>query len=92
MVELLKQKQYSPMHVYDQVLSIYAGTQGHLDNVPISEVPVWEAAMVSYINTHHKDVRDSIASASKLTKEGDETTEKLEAALEAFKAQYSSAS
>ena len=38
MVELLKQAQYQPMHVIDQVLSIYAGTRGHLDEVPVKDV------------------------------------------------------
>ncbi|MCU0979578.1 MAG: F0F1 ATP synthase subunit alpha, partial [Pirellulaceae bacterium] len=42
MVELLKQPQYKPMHVVDQVLSIYAGTKGHLDDVPINDVRAWE--------------------------------------------------
>ncbi len=89
MVELLKQKQYSPMHILDQVISIYAGTQGHLDEVPIKEVPVFEEALVSFIKMKYADLRESLASAKKLTKDGDETTEKLEAAITEFKGQYS---
>ena len=43
MVELLKQPQYQPMDVVDQVMSIYAGTEGYLDDVPVKEVSRWEA-------------------------------------------------
>ncbi len=43
MVELLKQPQYQPMDVVDQVMSIYAGSEGFLDDVPVKEVSRWEA-------------------------------------------------
>ncbi len=46
MVELLKQPQYKPMNAIDQVMSIYAGTQGHLDDVPRADVPRWETAFL----------------------------------------------
>ena len=42
MVEILKQPQFKPMHVVDQVMIIYAGTKGYLDKVPIKQVPAWE--------------------------------------------------
>ncbi len=49
MVELLKQGQYQPMDVVDQVLSIYAGTQGHLDKVPRNEVAAWEKEFLTFM-------------------------------------------
>ena len=50
MVELLKQPQYQPMHVIDQVLSIYAGTRGYLDEVPVSEVGTWERDFLQFMH------------------------------------------
>ncbi|MCY2989083.1 MAG: F0F1 ATP synthase subunit alpha [Planctomycetota bacterium] len=50
MVELLKQPQYQPMHVIDQVLSIYAGTRGYLDQVPVSEVSGWERDFLQFMH------------------------------------------
>ena len=47
MVELLKQPQYQPMNVVDQVMSIYAGTEGFLDDVPVKEVQRWEAEFLA---------------------------------------------
>ena len=49
MVELLKQPQYRPMNAIDQVMSIYAGTQGHLDDVPRADVSRWETAFLNFI-------------------------------------------
>ena len=51
MVELLKQPQYKPMHVIDQVLSIYAGTRGYLDDVPVDQVPQWEREFLEFMQT-----------------------------------------
>ena len=45
MVEILKQPQFKPMHVVDQVMIIYAGTKGYLDKVPIKQVSKWEDAV-----------------------------------------------
>ena len=47
MVELLKQPQYQPMDVVDQVMSIYAGSEGYLDEVPVKEVQRWEAEFLA---------------------------------------------
>jgi len=49
MTELLKQGLYRPMHVTDQVLSIYAGSRGFLDNVAVSEVAVWLEGMLKFV-------------------------------------------
>ena len=49
MTELLKQGLYNPMPVIDQVLSIYAGTHGHLDKVPLKEVHDWESRFLQFV-------------------------------------------
>ena len=85
MVELLKQPQYRPMHVLDQVLSIFAGTRGFLDDVPIKEVSAWEAAMLQYIHDQRGDILHHLEEQNDLN---DEMVEKISAALREFKAQY----
>src|SRR6185295_12282104 len=48
MVEVLKQAQYTPLTVEKQILAIYAGTQGHLDDVPVDAIPAFEQALYQY--------------------------------------------
>lgn len=66
MVELLKQGQYKPMPVADQVLSIYAGVNGFLDDVPVDKVQQFEADLLHYIAQNHQDIRKEVASISKI--------------------------
>ncbi len=67
MVELLKQPQYRPMDVIDQVLSIFAGTQGHLDDVPRTDVSRWEAAFLTFIKERKSGLRAELAREQKMT-------------------------
>ncbi len=60
LVELLKQGQYVPMNVADQVIMIYAGTQGHLDKLPVDKVREFEAKLLEHINASHKHMLDEI--------------------------------
>lgn len=60
LVELLKQGQYVPMNVADQVIMIYAGTQGHLDKLPVDQVRSFEVKLLEHINTSHKNMLDEI--------------------------------
>jgi F-type H+-transporting ATPase subunit alpha len=87
MVELLKQPQYQPVHVVDQVMSIYAGTQGFLDDVPVREVSRWEAEFLRFMRDQKSEVRNGIERERKVTPE---IEEKLKAALHEFKAAYRS--
>ncbi len=66
MVELLKQGQYKPMPVADQVLSIYAGVNGFLDDVPVDKVQQFEADLLHYIQQHHPELKKEIVSISKI--------------------------
>jgi F-type H+-transporting ATPase subunit alpha len=56
MVELLKQPQYQPLHVVDQIMVIYAGTRGFLDKVPVNEVQRWTRDFLNFVHTSRKDV------------------------------------
>jgi F-type H+-transporting ATPase subunit alpha len=60
MVELLKQPQYRPMHVVDQVLSIYTGTKGHLDAVPLARVREFESTLLAEIHAVHRTIFERI--------------------------------
>jgi F-type H+/Na+-transporting ATPase subunit alpha len=66
MVELLKQGQYKPMPVADQVLSIYAGVNGYLDDVPVDKVQQFEADLLHYVQQHHPELKKEIASIGKI--------------------------
>ncbi|OKL50163.1 F0F1 ATP synthase subunit alpha [Boudabousia marimammalium] len=80
LMELLKQPQYSPYSVEDQVASIWAGTNGYLDDVAVSDVRRFEKEMLSYLHSNY-DLLDTIRDTGKL----DEDTEsKLHEALKAF--------
>jgi F-type H+-transporting ATPase subunit alpha len=84
MVELLKQGQYAPMDVVDQVLSIYAGTRGHLDAVPRDQVADWEKGFLTFVRDQVPELRQRIAESKELDAESER---QLEAAIAEFKRQ-----
>jgi F-type H+-transporting ATPase subunit alpha len=93
MVEILKQGQYKPLSVVDQILMIFAGTKGLLDDVPIKEVSTWEEAFLVYMQTVKKDVWDLVdknKDVGSAFKGEDETSLAVMAAVKDFKAQYQS--
>ena len=80
--ELLKQPQYTPMQVWQQVVSLYAGTKGYMDDVEVSNILGFQNKLLSYIKANNADIVEDI------TKNGllDENSEvKLKTAIEAFK-------
>src|SRR6202789_3518638 len=79
LTELLKQGQYSPMPVEEQVASIYAGTRGFLDSLPVSKVGEFEKGMLNALRSGHKDI---IAAVEKEQKLDDATEAKLQALVE----------
>ncbi len=85
MVELLKQSQYQPMNTIDQVLSIYAGTNGHLDNVEVSDVPRWEAEFLQFIHDRKAELHAKLTETGKLD---DDVEEEIKAALEEFNSTF----
>jgi len=85
LTELLKQGQYQPMPVEEQVASIFAGTQGFADAVPVKEVTRYEAAMLSYLRSDHADVLGKIRDTKALD---DDTAKALKDALATFGKQF----
>jgi F-type H+-transporting ATPase subunit alpha len=85
MVELLKQPQYQPMPVIDQVMSLYAGTEGYLDDVPIKEVSRWEAEFLRFVREQKPDLYALLERERKMT---DAVVSGLQAALTEFKTRY----
>ena len=60
LVELLKQGQYSPMDVTEQIIGIYAGTKGYFDSIPVNKVRTAEKDLTEYINSKHSDLKDRL--------------------------------
>ena len=72
LVEILKQGQYSPLTVSEQVVSIYAGVRGYLDKIAVGDVVKFEAEVLNEIRTKHSDLLDAIANEKELSKENDD--------------------
>jgi F-type H+-transporting ATPase subunit alpha len=88
MVELLKQPAYSPYPVQRQVVSLWAGTGGELDEVPVDDIRRFEAEFLEFVERDHGDVLTVIRETGKLA---DDTVEALKKALAAFKGQFQTA-
>ncbi|MCX8559305.1 F0F1 ATP synthase subunit alpha [Mycolicibacterium mucogenicum] len=71
LVELLKQPQYSPLAVEDQVIEIFLGTQGHLDSVPAEDVSRFSAELLEHVKASHADILEGIKSTKKLSEEAE---------------------
>jgi F-type H+/Na+-transporting ATPase subunit alpha len=69
MVELLKQEQYKPLAVADQVLSIYAGVNGFLDNVPVNKIREFEQGLLAFIKEKYPNIREDIVTKKKIDDE-----------------------
>ncbi|MEG0997866.1 MAG: F0F1 ATP synthase subunit alpha [Clostridiales bacterium] len=82
MTELLKQGQYAPMDVMDQVVSIFAGANGYLDSIPVNKVLDFEKQLLQDVHTNHSDILDTLNAEQKIS---DETKAKLKAAIAQFK-------
>ncbi|WP_319763791.1 F0F1 ATP synthase subunit alpha [Maridesulfovibrio sp.] len=81
MVELLKQPQYKPMNVMQQVVSLYAGTRGYMDEVPVSAVRKYEDDLQEFIANAKPEILEGIKTKAALD---DDLEGKLKAALEEF--------
>src|SRR2546428_3534778 len=82
MTELLKQPQYEPVAIPDQVMAIFAGTNGYLDDVPAEQVSVFEREFVQFMRTAHPQVGDQIAKDRTISPQ---TEKALRAAIEEFR-------
>lgn len=79
--EILKQPQYQPLALEDQVIEIFAGTRGYVDNIPLAEMRRWEDTLFKYMQASHADIKKSIVEEKRITPE---TEEKLIQALKDF--------
>ena len=85
LTELLKQPQFSPMPFEEQTVSIFAGTNGYLDAIPVDAVTRYEGEMLSFMRSEHADVLKDIRESQKF--EG-EVADRTRAALDAFAKQF----
>jgi F-type H+-transporting ATPase subunit alpha len=82
LVELLKQPQYSPMAVEDQVVAIFLGTKGHLDSVPVADVSRFQTEFIEHLRGADSGILTEIQSSQKLS---EDTESALNAAVADFK-------
>ena len=87
MVEILKQNQYVPMSVANQIAILYAGVNGYLDNVGIENINKYEKELVEYLAANNQNTLDSIASSGKLD---DVNEAELQSALDSFTKTFNS--
>ncbi|MCP4182678.1 MAG: F0F1 ATP synthase subunit alpha [Hyphomicrobiales bacterium] len=81
LTELLKQGQFAPLKTEEQVAIIYAGVNGYLDEIDVSQVGGFEAGLLSHMRNDNQDLLDTIRDEGALS---DESAEKLKAAVDAF--------
>ncbi len=86
LTELLKQDQFSPMPVEEQVVSIYAGTRGYLDNIPAQDVTRFERELLVQVRSKHSTLLDTIRDEKKLS---DDSEKELKSILETFTGNFS---
>lgn len=85
LVELLKQGQYSPVPVEEQVVSIYLGTKGHYDDIPVGDVRRFESEFLDHVRRSHEVILSDIRESKKLS---DDTEKGIVDAVNAFKQQF----
>jgi F-type H+-transporting ATPase subunit alpha len=82
MVEILKQNQYVPMDVAKQIVIIFAGTKGHLDDVPANQVNEFETGLFDYLDANNAKELNAITAEGKIS---EEVEKNLNEAIASFK-------
>lgn len=85
LVEILKQEQYKPMPVEEQVMILYAAINNHINDIPTDTVRKFEREFIEYMNSHHRDVVDMIKKKRELD---DEIKKALECSIDEFKKSF----
>ena len=85
MVEILKQDQYSPLSLSKQVMIIYVGTKGFLDDIPAHDVRAFEKEFHAYMEKEYPDVAHELEKTKVLS---DEMCKKINSAVEKLKAKW----
>jgi F-type H+-transporting ATPase subunit alpha len=88
MVELLKQPQYAPYSTEDQVVSIWSGSNGKMDDVPVEDIRRFERELLEFLHREHDGLMTNIREGGKM---GDDTLQELGDAVDAFKKQFTTA-
>ncbi len=83
--EILKQPQYEPMSLENQVIVIYAGTNGYADQVPLEQMRAWEVALLRFMERSFPEIGRDVIENKRLT---DENVQKLRSALDSFNATW----
>lgn len=83
--EILKQPQYAPMSLENEVILLFAGVNGYADSIPVEKMKRWEQDLLRHLETNHPEIGKDIAERKMITPE---TEEKLRAALRAFNATW----
>ncbi len=86
LTELLKQPQYQPLKLSDQVALIFAGTSGYIDRIPVDRVKEWQDGFLRYLNTQHASMANNIETEQKMT---DEVRAELTEAVKNFNESWS---
>jgi F-type H+-transporting ATPase subunit alpha len=81
LTELLKQGQFSPLKMEEQVVVIWAGTNGYLDRLPLNRIKAFEEGLLSNIRNSHAGILEAIRTSKDL---GDDVAAKLKSAVESF--------
>jgi F-type H+-transporting ATPase subunit alpha len=81
LTELLKQPQFSPLKMEEQVVVIYAGVNGYLDPIPVNRVRAFEDGLLSLVRTKNADILDDVRKSSDLS---DATAAKLKCVVDAY--------
>jgi F-type H+-transporting ATPase subunit alpha len=88
LTELLKQPQFSPLKMEEQVAVIYAGVNGYLDPLPVEQVRPFEEGLLALLRTQHTDILEAIRTSRDLS---DETAGKLKSVVEQFAGSFTKA-
>jgi len=71
LTEILKQPQYEPVSLENQVMVMYAGTRGFTDTIPVDKMKAWEAAFIRFMETSHAEVAQEIVEKKAITPENE---------------------
>ncbi len=87
LVELLKQDQYKPLSVVQQIISIFSGVRGLVDDIPVADIKKFESGLLNYMEEKHNALMEKISAAGKFD---DDTEGQLKTAIEEFKGLFKS--
>ena len=85
LIELLKQPQYQPLPVEKEIVSIFSGSNGYLDDIELTDVARFETELLSFMDQNHSDILEEIVTTGNLS---DDLAEQLSEATSAFKASF----